>query len=192
MAKHESEREEREEREHRRHGGETKAEEREEREHKEHEHRARGGELHTRMEMDRPEDKAGGHVRRHRRARGGKSESPVHVYNAEGSPEIKEVEDEREDFSHGGRKRKHGGHAEGEHMPHRADKTPRGRRKHGGEAREHEEHERRRHGGEAREHERHRRAAGGSVWSSGKAMSMKEGEGDSRGHEGVKVPNEPD
>lgn len=161
MAKHEREHEER------KHGGETRAEERDEGREEEREHKKDGGGLHERMEMDgHPDDKKGGHVRRPRRARGGKSEPEVNEYNAKGSPEMKEVEDESEDFKRGGhKKRKAGGEAMGEHERHRADKTPRGR------------------------HER--RAAGGSVYSSGKALSMKQGDGDSKGHEGVKVPSEP-
>ena len=149
---------------HKRKGGEA------EEERKEHEHRARGGgaEVHEREEMDHPDDKHGGHVRRHRRARGGKSEPAIHEYNAVGSPEMKEVEDKEEDFKRGGRKhKKHGGEAHGEHMRARADKTPRGRREH------------------------HRRAAGGSVYSTGSKISMHDKDGDARGHEGVHVPSEP-
>lgn len=77
-------------------------------------------------------EKAGGHVRRGRHARGGRAQS-VNMYNAKGSPEEKEAEDEAEDFHKGGKaKRKHGGHAEGEAAMHRADRMPRGKRAVGG------------------------------------------------------------
>lgn len=88
-------------------------------------------------EMEEPgteTEKRGGmtHHRRGRHARGGKAEK-VNVYNAAGSPEVREAEDEEEDFKHGGKaKRKHGGHAEGEMAMHRADRMPRGRRAAGG------------------------------------------------------------
>lgn len=66
----------------------------------------------------------------HRRAKGGKA--PVQEYNAQGSNEAREAEDEDPDFKRGGkaRKRKAGGHAEGEHSKHRSDRAPRGRAEH--------------------------------------------------------------
>lgn len=193
MAEHHREHEEHDGHDRRRHGGEAHESEKE----REHERRADGGRtMHTEMEMDRPGDKKGGPVRRARRARGGgMKESPVHVYNAVGSPEEKEAEDEAETFKRGGRRRKAGGSAMGEHSMHRADKAPRGRRAQGGAAK-HEVHH---HGAEHVEHhhhraggaEHHRRAAGGSVYSTGSKLEMKEGSTASRGHEGQAVPSEP-
>lgn len=155
MAKRSEEREEREEREHERRGGAA------------HEKRAEGGSAHTtRMEMDRPEDKRGGGVRRPRRAKGGKAGTKVNEYNAKGSPEMRDVEDETDGFAKGGHaKRKDGGMAHGEHGMERADRAPRGRA---------------------------RRAAGGGVWSSGSKLERpKDGDAASRGHEGQKVDPEP-
>ena len=156
-------------------------------------------------------EKHGGHVRRGRHARGGKAQS-VNMYNAKGSPEEKEAEDEAEDFHKGGKaKRKHGGHAEGEAAMHRADRAPRGRHKRaeGGRAerereeerKEHErkEHERehdRRGGRTEHEHEREKRARGGramgghSPYSSGRHLSGETGGGAADGKEGQKVPAE--
>lgn len=158
----------------------------------------------------------GGHVRRGRHARGGKAKE-VNEYNAQGSPEVKEAEDEAEDFGKGGHtkrhKRAHGGHAEGEAAMHRADRMPRGRHAVGGATqalakggraereREHEreEHERehdRRGGRTEHEHEREKRARGGramgghSPYSSGRHLSGETGGGAADGHEGQKVPSE--
>lgn len=104
-----------------------------EHEKEEHEGRARGGGMHTTMEMDHLDDKRGGHVRRPRRARGGVPQTKVNEYNAQGSPEEREIEDESEDFGKGGRaKRRHGGKADGEHTQKRADRMPRGRHARGG------------------------------------------------------------
>ncbi len=168
-------------------------------EHEEHEKRARGGKLEMR-DMDEPiNEERGGKIRRPRRAKGGKTH-PVNEYNAKGSPEMKEAEDEREEFKKGGHeKRKAGGHAMGEHAEHRADKEPRGRRAKGGATHHHEvEHHKGHtatHHGEGDIHmkrggEHHKRAAGGSVWSSGSKLRPP-ADGD-RGHEGQKVPEEPD
>lgn len=186
-------------------------------------------------EMEPPNEeleKKGGrtHMRRGRHARGGKAEK-VNEYNAQGSPEVGEAEDEAEDFKAGGHtKRKHGGHAEGERAKARADRAPRGKRAAGGrtheghgghhhDGHEHEvEHEgahgvhhhgahghavhhhgdgdihvHKKAGGEVRE----KRAAGGramghSPYSSGRHLSGETGGGAAAGHEGQKVPSEPD
>jgi hypothetical protein len=158
---------------HKKHGGETREEEHREEERKEHEHRAEGGGLHMREEMDKPEYSAHGGAhhaghRRPRRAKGGATK--VHEYNAVGSPTMKEAASEEEDFKKGGAKhmkRRAGGMAEGHMAEPRADKMPRGR---------------------------HHRKAGGTVWSTGTRISPPEGAGHddaSRGHEGVKVPEQP-
>src|SRR5215472_7804281 len=78
------------------------------------------GGMHENEEANEEVEKSGGHVGRHHRARGGRTE-PVHIYNAEGSPTVKEAEDEEPDFERGGRtRRRHarGGHAHGEHVEH--------------------------------------------------------------------------
>jgi len=53
------------------------------------------------------------------------------VYNAKGSPEMSEAEDEKADFKKGGKakKHKHGGHAEGKMAKERGDKKPRGHKR---------------------------------------------------------------
>lgn len=170
----------------------------------EHERRAEGGKMHTRLQMGEPVYSAhGGPVRRPRRARGGKS-SPVNEYNAQGSPEMREAEDEKEEFKRGGRKvRKAGGIAVGERTMDRADKAPRGRHAKGGTVHHMHDHDghghvahhhgegdihlHRQHGGEARM----RRAVGGSVYSTGSKIEMNEGSPASRGKEGQSIPPEP-
>src|SRR5215472_2696550 len=83
------------------------------------------GGMHENEEANEEVEKSGGHVGRHHRARGGRTE-PVHIYNAEGSPTVKEAEDEEPDFERGGRtRRRHarGGNAHGEHAVMRADRV---------------------------------------------------------------------
>lgn len=87
----------------------------------------------------------------HKRAKGGKA--PVQEYNAQGSKEVKDADDEDPEFKKGGKAtRKAGGKAEGEHTRRRGDRMPRGKaepkreeRKAGGRTHEghghHEEHE---------------------------------------------------
>ena len=129
------------------------------------------------------------------------------VYNAKGSPEVKEAEDEEEDFGKGGKvkkeKRAHGGKAEGEHAMERADRMPRGKRAHGGKAHETKAEERREE--DRKEHKREHDADGGrtglkrggrassghSPYSSGRHTSDYEnGSAAQRGMEGQKVPSE--
>jgi hypothetical protein len=140
----------------------------------------------SKLEMDRPHDpKAfGGGVRRGRRARGGKA--GVHVYNAEGSPTMDEVHEGESGFGRGGRKkRQFGGIAGGGAEMGRADKMPRGRRARGGRPQEDEDDDGMNRGG------RVRRREGGSVYSEGSAIHQPKETKDSRGHEGVNVPDEP-
>lgn len=80
--------------------------------------------------------KKGGHTKR---AVGGKAEMKAdkktqHLYNAAGSPEAHEAEDEVDDFKKGGkaRKRKDGGKAEGKAAKERGDRKPRAKRAAGG------------------------------------------------------------
>ena len=84
-----------------------------------HEHDAKGGKTH------------------HRRARGGKADEDgeakgdddhgkEQIYNAQGSNEVREADDETPAFSRGGRKKKKsGGMAEGKMAAHRLDRRPR-------------------------------------------------------------------
>ncbi len=130
------------------------------------------------------------HKKHGRHARGGKAdEHKVQVYNAQGSREVKDAEDETPEFKKGGhKKRADGGHAEGEKAEERLDRAKRGRHARGGKAREeHEEHEEEKRGGH------HKRASGGRAghnpYSSGRQMS--EGKGYD-GHEGVRVPSSSD
>lgn len=110
----------------------------------------------------------------------------MQVYNAEGSKAVEAAEDEADDFKKGGvakkkkdhEKLKHGGHAEGMEMKHRADKKSRGghaHRKPDGEFK---------HGGKT--HEMHKRAEGGRTpYSSGHKTSMGAAAGETNsGHEG--------
>lgn len=186
-------------------------------------------------EMETPgteTEKDGGktHHRRGRHARGGKAKD-VNEYNAQGSPEVKEAEDEAEDFNKGGKaKRKDGGHAEGEAAHMRADRMPRGRKAggrthegHGGHHHDGHEHEVEHEGahgvhhhgahghavhhhgsGDVHVHKRkggevHEKRAGGgrtgsnhSPYSSGRHLSGETGGGAANGHEGQKVPAEPE
>lgn len=114
-----------------------------------------------------PMDAKGGHVRRGRHARGGGTK--VQEYNAQGSREAEEADDEKDEFSHGGKTRKKravggvtlkdGGHAMGHEPHHRPDRASRSKRaaggalalKEGGRAGHHHEHE---HEHDA-EHEHH-------------------------------------
>ena len=58
----------------------------------------------------------------------------VNVYNAKGSPEEKEAEDEKDEFKRGGaKKRAAGGRADGERPMDRLDHAPRGRHAAGGQ-----------------------------------------------------------
>ena len=85
-------------------------------------------------------DKKGGHVRRGRHARGGKTGHEIHEYNAVGAPETEEADKEEDGFKRGGKKKraaggialKDGGHAEGERPMHRPDRASRSRRAAGG------------------------------------------------------------
>lgn len=115
--------------------------------------------------------------RRERRAEGGKAETePLHPehghqYNAQGSPEEKEESAKSDGFKHGGmakKKRKRGGHVEGEAAKHHLGKRARGGMAHHEEHHEKEkEHEREKE----KEHERHeepeKRARGGRAMSKG-------------------------
>jgi hypothetical protein len=112
-------------------------------------------------------------------ARGGKAgEKKVNVYNAEGSPTMKEAEDEEPDFKRGGRsKHKDGGLALGGAAKMRADKPARGLAA-GGAARPGFA-----AGGRAGAH---------SPYSSGRKLTAPEDAKESRGYEGVSVPPEPE
>ena len=102
-----------------------------------------------------------------------------HLYNAQGAPEAGEAMDETAEFHKGGKtkkkhhmKRKHGGHVDGEHEKHRADKKSRG-----GHAHEHEK-----KGGHAHHHRAH---GGRTPYTSGHATSSPSESGKTdRGHEG--------
>lgn len=112
-------------------------------------------------------NKSGGSVRRPRRAAGGKT-SKVNVYNAAGSPTVREAEDESEDFKRGGHAKKmDGGMVMGDASKARGDKMPRGRLASGGRA-------------------------GGSPFSSGRTMTAPKNDDAGRGKEGVKISSEPD
>jgi hypothetical protein len=98
-----------------------------------------------------------------KRARGGKAEGqPVedergHLYNAEGSPESKEIDAKSDGFKRGGaKKRKHGGHVEGEKAKHHLGKRARGGPTEEKKLEDEPEHEK--HGGEV-----HHRARGGGM-----------------------------
>lgn len=71
-----------------------------------------------------------GHKGHHHRKSGGKTH--MQMYNAQGSNEAKEAEDETAEFKRGGKAKKHGGHAEGKMAHHRGDKKPRHKRASGG------------------------------------------------------------
>jgi hypothetical protein len=114
------------------------------------------------------------HGRHERRARGGaaKDEKKINEYNAQGSPEVREADDEEPGFKKGGarhKERKAGGEARGERGMKRHDMAKRGRG-----------HEMRKAGGRAGSH---------SPYSSGRTITMG---GGNDGHEGQKVPAEPD
>lgn len=86
-------------------------------------HRARGGAAEHEHEDDRDEMSRGGHKKR---ARGGstfdtppKSKENIHVYNAEGSPEVEESTNRKPSF-------KDGGHTEGHMARPRHDRHQRG------------------------------------------------------------------
>lgn len=59
---------------------------------------------------------------RAKHAKGGKAE---HLYNAQGSPEAREEEDEKDEFKKGGKALKKGGKAEGKEAKERGDRKPR-------------------------------------------------------------------
>lgn len=128
---------------------EMKKEEREKKEER-HEKRAEGGKAGHHMthgghrsvsdghEMDREGPMSGMGHKRH--ARGGKAEDgdgegkesqhdeKGQEYNAQGSNEMKEAEEDKADFKRGGKmhkKRRAGGHAEGKMAEHRLDRRPR-------------------------------------------------------------------
>jgi hypothetical protein len=108
-----------------------------------------------------PGDKKGG-TAHHRRARGGKlRHEPVQAYNAQGSHEEAEAENEKPEFKRGGHhaKRKSGGHATGEHEHKRLDHKPRGG------------------------HHAKRAAGGGAPYSSGRNLEQPKEEKNTRGHE---------
>lgn len=108
-------------------------------------------------------------------ARGGKA---INVYNAAGSPTVKEAENEEPDFKGGGRaKRKDGGLALGGAAKMRADKPPRGLAT-GGTARPGFA-----AGGRAGAH---------SPYSSGRKLEPPMDAKEARGYEGVSVPPEPE
>ena len=211
---------------HHRHGGRESAIEREAHEEhesvaeerREHEGKAHGGAVMHNMGPGPEDEKHGGHVRRPRRARGGRT-SPVQVYNAQGSKAVQSAEDESEDFMHGGRaKRKPGGVAGGHEARARGDRAHRGRHAKGGAV--HHEHEHhgdgaavhhhhhaeghavhhhgdgdihmhRRHGGATREHHAKGGRAGGSPLSTGRNIKPPMDDAPGRGHEGVTAPPEP-
>ena len=116
-----------------------------------------------------------------KRAKGGKASDtePLpaehgHLYNAQGSPESKEIDEKSDGFKRGGRaKRKEGGHVEGEKARHHLGRRARGgateEPRHGKEEmseREDTENDERKRGGHV---EMEKRARGGHV--SGKAMA---------------------
>jgi hypothetical protein len=84
-------------------------------------------------DMGEEPEKSGGDVHhggrhRGRHARGGHAKLNVQEYNAKGSHEMEEATDEKDEFAHGGRKkRKAGGMAPGLAAPMRGDKGTRGR-----------------------------------------------------------------
>ena len=127
---------------------------------------------------------------RHKRARGGKADQ--HIYNAQGSPEMEEAHDEKPGFKKGGRKRKHGGHAEGMEAKMRGDKKPRGRHAKGGHAKRNAEgeFEKAKHGGSMHEEHRMKRASGGRTpYSSGSETKMPSiGGKTDTGHESQRPP----
>ncbi len=152
--------------------------------------------FHEKDRGEEPEKRGGDvHGERHRgrHARGGHAKLEVNEYNAKGSPEMKEAADEKDEFSHGGRKkRKAGGMAPGLAAPMRGDKGMRGRAaggkavaeklatggaappksappklRRGGHAEEEREEE-------EREHHARGGRTGSSPWSSGKALSAPE------------------
>ncbi len=144
------------------------------------------------MEVKNEGDEPMAHGGRHRgkHARGGHAKEKVNLYNAQGSPEAKEAEDEKDEFSKGGRKKRTaGGVAPGVAAAPRGDKGMRGRAaggkaqalKRGGKAEEEEEKE------EEREHHARGGRAGNSPWSSGKQLTAPE-RAKSGNNEGVKVP----
>jgi hypothetical protein len=138
--------------------------------------------------------------RHDRRARGGKLAKghKIQVYNAQGSEAEKSATNEDPDFGRGGRaKRKAGGEAEGEHEEQRMDHEKRGaggraNLRRGGkpmEEKDEDEKEMMKDGGHARRQAGGRAMAGGhSPYSSGRALTM--GDGD-QGRERQKVPPEP-
>lgn len=100
-----------------------------------------------------------------KRAKGGKAEEtePLHpehghLYNAEGSPESKEIDAKSDGFKRGGKakKRKEGGKVEGHEARHHL-----GRRARGGAAHEEHEKEKEKKEHERKEHEPMERARGG-------------------------------
>ncbi len=110
---------------------------------------------------------------RKERKRGGKAEETQpehaesgHLYNAQGSPESREIDAKSDGFKKGGRaKRKEGGHVEGH-----ASKMHLGRRARGGKAEEKEdEREGEMDDENKEEHERPERARGGHVIKRGAA-----------------------
>ncbi len=131
-------------------------------------------------DMDEPgsqAEKAGG---RTHRASGGEAPSrkKINVYNAVGSPTVKEAEDEEPDFKRGGRsKHSNGGLALGGAAKMRADKPARGLAT-GGAARQGFA-----TGGRTGAH---------SPYSSGRKITAPEDAKESRGYEGVNVPSEPE
>jgi hypothetical protein len=94
------------------------------------------------------------HKKHEKKAHGGK----INEYNAKGSPEIKEAENEKEGFKKGGAKKKEGGHAEGKKPHKRLDKAARG--------------------GHIKKH-----AAGGSPFSSAAARKPYSNKGAGEGHD---------
>lgn len=133
----------------------------------EREHKASGGPVMKNSGEEPGHEKRGGGVRRPRRAAGG-STSKVQAYNAQGSNEAKEAEDESEDFKKGGHvAKKAGGMVEGMPSQMRGDKAPRGRERHAAGGR-----------------------AGGTVWSSGRTMNAPKDDKAGRGHQSVSVPSE--
>lgn len=67
----------------------------------------------------------------HKKAKGGEvkgEKDHPNLYNAKGSPEEKEIEDEKDGFKKGGKKHAKGGHVHGHKAAHRLDKRARGGR----------------------------------------------------------------